>query len=151
MPEIMTPRVEIRDAVAADIEAVANLLAAGFRQVPVAFWRTMLTTPWLPAESIPDIGAVVVSGGEVVGFLGAKYSNRQVGKRLERFCNVFAWYVAEEYRRYSLSLLSFVLRRPNLTFVNVTPASHVLPLFERLRFVLADEHRLICTPSLNGT
>jgi hypothetical protein len=146
----VTLRAEIRRAIADDIEAVSALLASGFKQVPIPFWRSMLRSPWLPAEQTPDIGAVIVAGKDIVGFLGAMYSDRIVGARIERFCNVFAWYVRDDYRHYSLPLLSFLVRRPNLTFVNVTPATHVVPLFERFGFVLADNYRLICTPNVTS-
>ena len=64
----------------------------------------------------------------------------------ERFCNVFGWYVKPEYRHYSVSLLSFLVRRPGLTFFNVTPADHVIPIFKRIGFQLADESRYVCKP-----
>jgi hypothetical protein len=76
------------------------------------------------------------------------YSNRIIGGKPERFCNVFGWYVKPDYRHYSVSLLSFLVRRPGLTFFNVTPADHVLPIFKRMGFSLADESRYVCRPGV---
>ena len=146
----MAPNVEMRPAAATDVEAICAFLAPVFSLVPLPFWRRMLTYSWLPAEAKPDLGAVVMAGTRIVGFLGAMYSNRVVEGRAERFCNVFAWYVQPEYRHYAVALLSFLVRRPGLTFVNVTPADHVVPIFKRAGFTLADEHRLICMPRLTS-
>jgi hypothetical protein len=146
----MTQRVEIRFADATDVEPICELLGSGFPLVPVPFWRSMIAYPWLPAGDKPDLGAAVVAGNEIVGFLGAMYSNRVVDGRFERFCNVFAWYIRPGYRHYSLSLLLFLVRRPGLTFVNVTPADYVVAMFKRLGFILADERRFICMPGVTS-
>jgi acetoacetyl-CoA synthetase len=142
----MTQGAEIRFADAADVEPICELLASGFAAVPLPFWRNLLAYPWLPAADKPDLGAVVVADSRIVGYLGTMYSNRVVEGRPERFCNLFAWYVRPEYRHYALPLLLLLVQRPNITFVNVTPADHVVTIFKRLGFTLADEQRFICTP-----
>jgi acetoacetyl-CoA synthetase len=119
----MMQRAEIRFAKPDDVEQICRLMASPL--VPAQFWRRMIAYSWLAAEEKPDLGAVIAAGTEIVGYLGAMYSNRVVAGRQERFCNVFGWYVKPEYRHYSVSLLSFLVRRPGLTFFNVTPADHV--------------------------
>ena len=143
----MTQRAEIRFAEPADIEPICRLMASPL--VPLPFWRRMLAYSWLAAEEKPDLGAVIVAGSEIVGFLGAMYSNRMIEGKLERFCNVFGWLVKPEYRHYSVPLLSFLVQRPGFTFFNVTPADHVVPIFNRIGFRLADELRYVCRPRLN--
>ena len=144
----MTQRAEIRPAYPADVEQICPLMASPL--VPAPFWRRMLAYSWLPAEEKPDLGAVIVAGSEIVGFLGAMYSNRVIAGKPERFCNVFGWYVKPDYRHYSVPLLSFLVKRPGFTFVNVTPADHVIPIFKRIGFSLADESRYVCRPGVGS-
>jgi hypothetical protein len=144
----MTQRAEIRFAQPADIEPICRLMGSSL--VPAQFWRRMLAYSWLAVEDKPDLGAVIVAGSEIVGFLGAMYSNRSIAGKPERFCNVFGWYVKPDYRHYSVPLLSFLVRRPGLTFFNVTPADHVLPIFKRIGFTLADESRYVCRPGFDA-
>jgi acetoacetyl-CoA synthetase len=147
-PDRMMQRAEIRFAKPDDVEQICRLMASPL--VPAQFWRRMIAYSWLAAEEKPDLGAVIAAGTEIVGYLGAMYSNRVVAGRQERFCNVFGWYVKPEYRHYSVSLLSFLVRRPGLTFFNVTPADHVLPIFKRIGFTLADEFRYVCKPGVGA-
>ena len=135
--------VEIRPATTADVEPIARLLVEGFARTSVAFWRGMFAYPWLAAADKPDLGVVLVVAGEVEGFFGAIYSDRVVAGKPERFCNVFGIYVREAHRRHAVSLVAALVRRPGFTFVNVTPADVVVPLFTRFGFVPAATRRLL--------
>lgn len=133
---------QIRAATPADVEPVAQLLAEGFPRTSVAFWRGMLAYPWLPAADKPDLGVLLAVDGEVQGFFGAIYSDRLVNGRRERFCNVFGIYVREAHRRHAMPLIAALVRRPGLTFLNLTPAAAVVPIFTRFGFVPAAARRI---------
>jgi acetoacetyl-CoA synthetase len=146
MTSIVSSRVEIRRATSEDIERICRFLEPAFAGTSVAFWRGVLAYSWLPPSEKTDYGEVLIADGKVAGFFGAMYSDRQVRGRRERFCNVFAWYVHPEHRRHSIALVASLVRRPGVTFVNVTPADHVVPIFRRLGFTLTDTERVICRP-----
>src|SRR6202008_2560273 len=87
----------VRPAEQGDIEADVDLLFANISQrVPKERWRRLLDYPWRPADA--DLGRVAVDGDRVVGFLGLVYVDRPIGGRIERFCNICAWYLLKSHR-----------------------------------------------------
>ena len=89
--------VVVRPAEEGDIDSVVDLLFDNMSQkVPKERWRRLLDYPWRPADA--DRGCVAVDGDRVVGFLGLVYADRPIGGRVERFCNICAWYLLKDYR-----------------------------------------------------
>lgn len=87
----------VRPAEESDIDAIVDLLFDNMSQkVPKERWRRLLDYPWRPADA--DRGHVAVDGDRPVGFLGLVYADRPVGGRIERFCNICAWYLLKTYR-----------------------------------------------------
>jgi GNAT superfamily N-acetyltransferase len=89
--------VMVRPAEEDDIESVVDLLFGHMSQkVPRERWRRLLDYPWRPADA--PRGYVAVDGDRAVGFLGLVYADRSVEGRVERFCNICAWYLLKDYR-----------------------------------------------------
>jgi GNAT superfamily N-acetyltransferase len=89
--------VEVRPATVDDIERVVDLLYDNMSQkIPKTRWRNILDYPWRPADA--DRGCVAVDGDRAVGFLGLVYADRPIAGRIERFCNICAWYLLKDYR-----------------------------------------------------
>ena len=87
----------VRPAEQGDIDAVVDLLFDNMSQkVPKERWRRLLDYPWRPADA--DLGRVAVDGDRIVGFLGLVYADRPIGGRIERFCNICAWYLLKSHR-----------------------------------------------------
>lgn len=87
----------VRPAAEADIDPVVDLLFDNMSsKVPKERWRRLLDYPWRPADA--DRGHVALDGDRVVGFLGLVYADRPIGGRVERFCNICAWYLLKDYR-----------------------------------------------------
>ena len=87
----------VRPAEEGDIDAVVDLLFDNMSQkVPKERWRKLLDYPWRPADA--DRGFVALDEGRVVGFLGLVYADRPIGGRVERFCNICAWYLLKSHR-----------------------------------------------------
>ena len=123
--------VEVTPITDADIGAVADLLHANLSsQVPWA--RSYLAVPW-PVEA-PNHGFMLRDENRVVGAYLAFYSERQVGGRRERFCNLGVWYVLPNYRLHSVRLLKALLAQPGYHFTDLSPSAKVESLNARLKF-----------------
>jgi GNAT superfamily N-acetyltransferase len=87
----------VRPAEQGDIDSVVDLLFDNMSQkVSKERWRRLLDYPWRPADA--DRGRVAVDDGRIVGFLGLVYVDRPIGGRIERFCNICAWYLLKSHR-----------------------------------------------------
>lgn len=126
----------------ADVEAVAEFLHQELNErVPAAAWTRAIRVPWSTSEpdTTPNHGFMLVDGGgEVLGAYLAFYSERQIGGRTERFCNLGAWCVQEDQRFHSLRLLKALLAQPGFHFTDLSPSGNVVEIDLRLGFELLD-------------
>ncbi len=123
--------VELAPITEADMPAVADLLHANLNdQVPWA--RSCLTVPW--KTDAPNHGFLLRDGQTVVGAYVAFYSERLVAGRVERFCNLAAWYVLPAYRFHSIRLLKALLAQEGYHFTGLSANETVLGIFARLKF-----------------
>ncbi|HVZ51733.1 MAG TPA: hypothetical protein VG986_07190 [Pseudolabrys sp.] len=120
----------IRDA---DLDAVCSFLRAKFEsRCGHDVWRRAFVQPW--AASKPNNGFVLMSGGEIVGVLGAIYSDQMVAGRLEKFCNMTSWYVVDEHRSRGLLLVLELIRQQGFTFTNLSASPEVEEILTRMGF-----------------
>lgn len=123
--------VEIAPITDADVPAVADLLQANLNdQVPWA--RACSTVPW--KVDAPNHGFMLRDGLLVVGACVAFYSERLVAGRMERFCNVAAWYVQPAYRFHSIRLLTALLAQDGYNFTCLSANTTVLAIIAKLKF-----------------
>jgi hypothetical protein len=105
----------IRDT---DVDSVADFLHTNHNdQVPWA--QSCSSVPW--KVEAPNHGFMLRDGQRVVGTLLALYSERLVGGRLERFCNMGSWCVLADYRSRSISLLNALLAQEGYHFTVLSP------------------------------
>jgi len=133
----MTVRVEpITDA---DVERVAHFLHAQLngRVTPDA-WARAMRVPW--QVDAPNHGYLLRDddGDRVVGAYLAFYSERRVNGRPERFCNLGAWCVLDDYRAHGLRLLRALLAQPGYHFTDLSPSGNVIGINTRLKFRFLD-------------
>ncbi|WP_430791668.1 hypothetical protein [Actinoplanes sp. G11-F43] len=121
-----------------EIRAVAEFLHTHLNsRVPVEDWIRAVDVPW--KVDAPDHGLMLTDdSGAVVGALLAFYSEREIGGRTERFCNLGAWCVLPEYRFHGLKLLKTMLSRPGYHFTDLSPSGNVVPINTRLGFRFLD-------------
>jgi hypothetical protein len=118
---------------AADVPAVAQFMHTHLNpRVSATAWSTALHVPWR-AEP-PNHGFLLRDNGAVVGAYLAYYSDRLIGGRQERFCNLGAWCVLEEYRSQGLRLLTSLLAQDGYHFTDFSPSGNVVALNRRLKF-----------------
>ena len=136
----------VREARAEDF-AKAYALLLGFENPGVTEdqWRQLFVDHSGLQNGV--FGYVMVDGEEVVGFLGATVGSRTIRGRTHRVCNLSNWIVKQPYRGRSLDLLTKVLDEQGTTVTVLSPAPHVLKIFEMLRFELLDTSERIIIPS----
>lgn len=140
--------VRVRPAHEGDVDAIIPLLRIGFGpHWPSETWRRGLFE-YPGVKSQPNLGFVLESGDQLVGFLGGIYSERLVGERLERFCNLSAWYTIPQFRKFSLKLLTAMVAQQGYTFTNFTPSEQVARVMKACGFRPLESHKLLCGPWL---
>jgi hypothetical protein len=69
-----------------------------------------------------------------VGFFGTIWSEREIGGRRERLCNLTSWITLPEYRNHSLLLLKAILALGDCTITCHSPAPHLYPIYKKFGF-----------------
>lgn len=116
-----------------DLARVARFLEREARpRRPFEFWAALASAPWPSPES--DRGLMLVDGRKIRGVYLAYYSRREVGGKLEKFCNLGTWCVAPRHRNESLRLLLGLLAKRDYHFVDLSPNADVVKINKRLGF-----------------
>jgi hypothetical protein len=143
------PRIRSRQIEQSDVPTVAALLTRGFRSRPARFWSELfncLADREAPPE-LPKYGYLLeTDGGAVVGAILLIFSARpdhEAGTR----CNVSSWFVEPAFRSYASLLVSKALRHRSVTYVNITPAPHTLPILRAHGYVQYSKGVFVTLPA----
>jgi hypothetical protein len=90
----------------------------------------------------PHRGWVARVNGEVVGYLGAIFSERAGA----HFCCLTSWIVKAAHRKGNLRLLAPMFELKDHTLLNLSASPFTAALFQRLGFSVLDTHVLIIPP-----
>jgi hypothetical protein len=138
------PSLRCRQIEGSDIEAVASLLAGGFRTHDRRFWleafaqlRRHATPPGLP-----KYGYLLESDGRAVGAVLLICSLVRAGEMDAPRCNLSSWYVEPAFRAYAPMLVS--------QYVNVSPARHTWPIIEAQGFSRYCDGVFVAVPMLSA-
>jgi hypothetical protein len=88
-------------------------------------------------------GYALMEGDRAVGFLGGFFNQRGINGEEHTLCNLFCWYVLEEYRQQSLLLILAFLREPGLTITSLTPSEEASLILKQFKFQVLDSHVII--------
>lgn len=136
--------VVVRPADDGDIDGVVDLLHGHMSdKISRERWRTLLDYPWRPPDA--DCGCVAVDGDRVVGFLGLVYVDRPFGGRVERFCNICAWYLLRDYRGRGIGrdIQHASIANTEQTYTLVTATAGTDRAFRGSGFDVMDDERYI--------
>jgi len=123
----------VRPVDQAEIPAVATFLHTAIdARLNVAQWRALFTYDWPGVK--PDHGFVVAVGGEIKGFIGTLYAERNIAGEPRMFCNLSSWFVAPEIRGAGALLLMAATRRRNCIYTNFTTTAEASALMLRAGF-----------------
>jgi hypothetical protein len=144
------PRVSWRQIEEADLAGVVDLLARGFPVRDRAYWQrafARLRDHRGPPE-LPQFGYLLQCGGTPVGVVLTIGSVRPPGEKPAVLCNLSSWYVEPAFRAYAPLLISAALRHKGVTFVNVSPAPHTVPIVEVQGFTRYSDGQFVAVPAL---
>jgi len=96
----------------------------------------------------PKYGYLMESDGAPIGVILLIFSRIQTGDTWKTRCNVSSWYVEPAYRSYATLLLSQALRVKNVTYLNISPASHVQRIIEAQGFIRYCSGQFAAFPNL---
>jgi hypothetical protein len=97
----------------------------------------------------PRFGYLMEIGGAPIGVILLIYSTLQYGSSCTVRCNVSSWYVEPAYRPHATLLISQALRKKDITYVNISPASHVRRIVEAQGFSRYSNGQFVAFPALS--
>jgi hypothetical protein len=144
------PRLRSRLIADADIEGVATLLAKGFKRRTREYWLRALDrlarhpTP----AGFPKYGYLMEIDGAPIGVILLIFSTIQNGDSCAIRCNVSSWYVEATYRALATLLSPQAVKKKDITYVNISPASHVQRIVEAQGFSRYSNGQFVAFPAL---
>jgi hypothetical protein len=143
--------VRARQIAVSDISAVADLLASGFRDRPHDFWLQVFArlTEHSPPAGLPKYGYMLESDGAAVGAILLIFSTTLRNGAADTVrCNVSSWYVAPAFRSYASMFVSKALGHRGVTYLNITPAPHTVPLVRAQGYAQYSKGVFVAVPAL---
>lgn len=120
----------------ADLTRIAELLARGFPRRSRAEWLKCLhrmTIHGTPS-GFPKYGYLLEDGEIAVGVLLLISSTIRIDVQPITRCNLSSWYVDPGYRCYATLMAKHAVRTTGVTYCNVSPAKHTLPILKAQGF-----------------
>lgn len=145
-------RIRRREIGAADLDGIATLLRKGFPKRRRDHWvRALKRLSDHPTPTgYPKYGYLLECSGVPVGVSLHIFSSIPVDGEARIRCNLSSWYVDPAFRSYATTLVSDGLKRKDVTFLNVTPAPHTLPILEAQGYVKYCQGWFAAVPALSG-
>jgi hypothetical protein len=114
-------------------------------------WKNLFEYPGHDDDSFGyALVDVTKHGAKIVGMLGTFFSERTIGGRTTRFCNLHSWMVEPAYRGHSLRLMKKVLGLKDCTLTDFTPTQDVCAISRRLGFRELDSTLKLLPPLTAG-
>ena len=116
-----------------DASALARLLAKGFPERGEDYWLRAFETLANrdSPEGYPRFGYMLESDQGPVGvilMIFTRFADAPVR------CNISSWYVDERFRGYASLLIAAAVRHKDVTYINISPATHTWPVIEAQGF-----------------
>jgi hypothetical protein len=123
----------VRRALQSDLFPVFQLIrTSNLNKLPLAARQRGFFPVWGGQE--PYYGYVLEDDGKIVGFLGTLHTRREIRGKVEDICEIYSWYVQNEYRNESLNLLMPVLAMSRKKTIIVTPTKKVHEICRKFGF-----------------
>jgi hypothetical protein len=133
-----------------DLARVARLLGEGFPTHPIRFWSGALAqlARRTSDPGLPKFGYLLEADRAVVGAIITIFSRIEDGAHRRTRCSVSSWFVKPGFRSYASLLVSKALSRKDVTYLNMTPAPHTLPIVQAQGYARYNEGVFVAVPAL---
>lgn len=141
-----------REIRAEDVGPLIDLLTRGFAPArDTGFWklvfRRLSEHPTPPG--FPRYGYLLESDGMPVGVILLIFTAIPTAGSSGIRCNVSSWYVEPAFRAYGTMLVSVALKHRDVTYINVSPATHTFPILEAQGYKKFSSGRIVSVPALS--
>ncbi len=146
------PRIKCRQITEVDIPALVDLLGRGFPERSKAYWAQALEKLALreAPPAYPRFGYLLERSERPVGVILMIFSPWFGAGQARARCNISSWYVDPLYQSYASLLVAAAVRLKDVTYVNVSPASHTRPVIEAQGFRRYCSGEMLCFPALGS-
>ncbi len=112
------------------------LLNRGFPRRTCQYWLEVLERlgHHHAPVGMPNYGYLLESGGEPVGVILLISTMMQSPDMAITRCNLSSWYVEPRFTAYAAMLSTLAIRKKAVTYLNLTPAPHTVPILEAQGF-----------------
>ncbi|MBF0193508.1 MAG: hypothetical protein HQL71_03080 [Magnetococcales bacterium] len=124
---------KIKPITNSDLALMAKFLTANLSaQFSADEWEFAFSQDW--SSNKPNNGFMLLDGEQVVGVVGAIYSQQIVNGKKVDVCNINSWTVLPQYRSDSIYLLIKTIRQPGFHFTILTPRLQEMEIYRFLKF-----------------
>ncbi|MEM7294957.1 MAG: GNAT family N-acetyltransferase [Pseudomonadota bacterium] len=109
-----------------------------------AEWRDVFDYQWETEEG--HCGYALLDGETLVGMIGMVFSDRVIEGVTHKFCNLHTWWVREDYRGHSVSMLRPIVQLKGYNITHFTPCDRVRAVTEKLGFKQLNSQLRILLP-----
>jgi len=143
--------VRCREIDTSDLDEVIDLLTVGYQKRSRDFWarRIERLSQYDQPPQYPKYGYLLACNNQPVGAIFTIFSPVAGNGVKKTRCCLGSWYVKAEYRNYAVMLAARALKHDSVTYVNITPNPHVIPILEAQGYVRFCGGRLIAVPLLS--
>jgi acetoacetyl-CoA synthetase len=139
----------VRPVSAADVERLCQTLHRQMPRIGVDSWRGMFDYKWL--DSKPNLGFVLTSGEEIVGFIGSIFAHRRINGKSGLICNHTTLFVLPAYGGWGLKLQAASFKDRSISYTNMTPTATTELMARRFSHAKAlDTHKIVMPPFLHA-
>jgi hypothetical protein len=135
------------------IEPVIGCLTRGFPVRPKTYWiaalERMSRRPGI--GEYPRYGYALEAKGKIVGVILLIFSLRESAAGRYVRCNISSWCVDAEYRACAILLHMAAVKHKEVTFLNISPATHTRATIEALGFQRFSNGQIFSAPILSGS
>jgi hypothetical protein len=127
-----SPRIRCREIEASDLQAAIGLLKEGFPSQDPEYWSHAFArlTDHRGVPGLPKYGYLLEADDRPVGVLLVIFSQMTHGSQTYIRANIASWYVQPHYRSHAPILTARAHAHRGVTYLQLTPARHVVPIIE---------------------
>ena len=95
-------------------------------------WKRLFSNPW--GDSSDHCGYMMLDDKQIIGYLGALFSQQNIRGKLHKFCNLTSWVVDHKHRQGSIYMLLPFLKYSDVTITCMSASKPVAKILLKMGF-----------------